>query len=140
MRSPRKNASHGRHWIERHARLEFVRDVCAWQKLVRFLFTPMVARLVWVLFPLDNFHRDRFLRLGELEMVEANERIKRKMFNLEKSISEWRKQMLAAGIKTPVPLEELEIHLREEIELQLKLGLRELEAFNFAAEKIGRPG
>jgi len=37
------------------------------------------------------------------------------MFSLEKSISEWRRQMLAAGIKTPVPLEELEIHLREEI-------------------------
>ena len=43
------------------------------------------------------------------------------MFDLEKSIAEWRKQMLSAGIKTPVPLEELEIHLREEIEQQIKL-------------------
>ena len=37
------------------------------------------------------------------------------MFSLEKSIAGWREQMLAAGIKAPVPLEELEIHLREEI-------------------------
>ena len=39
--------------------------------------------------------------------------------------------MLAAGIKTPVPLEELESHLREEIEQQTKLGLSEAEAFEF---------
>jgi hypothetical protein len=30
-----------------------------------------------------------------------------KMFKLEQSIMEWRRQMLAAGIKAPVPLEEL---------------------------------
>ncbi len=28
------------------------------------------------------------------------------MFILEQAIAEWRKQMLAAGIKTPVPLKE----------------------------------
>ncbi len=38
------------------------------------------------------------------------------MFNLEQAIADWRRQMLAVGIKTPVPLEELEIHLRDEIE------------------------
>ena len=37
---------------------------------------------------------------------------KRAMFDLEKSITRWREQMLAAGIKTPSPLEELENHLR----------------------------
>ena len=37
------------------------------------------------------------------------------MFGLEQAIADWRQQMLAAGIKTPVPLEELEIHLREDI-------------------------
>jgi hypothetical protein len=62
-----------------------------------------------------------------------------KMFNVEKSISEWRKQMLAAGIKTPAPLAELEIHLREEIERQVKSGLSEQNAFEIAAEKTGRP-
>ena len=59
------------------------------------------------------------------------------MFDLEKSIAEWRKQMLAAGIKTPVPLEELEIHLREEIERQTELGLDVQQAFDAALEKIG---
>ena len=30
------------------------------------------------------------------------------MFDLEQAIAGWRRQMQAAGIKTPVPLEELE--------------------------------
>ena len=44
------------------------------------------------------------------------------MLDLDQAIAEWRKQMLAAGIKTPVPLEELDIHLREDIEQQMKSG------------------
>jgi hypothetical protein len=60
------------------------------------------------------------------------------MFDLEKSIADWRAQMLAAGIKTPVPLEELEGHLREEIERQVKSGLNKREAFNTAVTKIGQ--
>lgn len=60
------------------------------------------------------------------------------MFDLEQSIADWRRQMLAAGIKTPVPLEELEIHLREEIEMQMKSGLSEQEVFNAAVLQIGR--
>src|SRR5450432_2155228 len=61
------------------------------------------------------------------------------MFNLEKSIADWRKQMLAAGIQTPVPLEELEIHLREEIERQTKSGLNEQRAFEISFQRIGQP-
>jgi hypothetical protein len=45
--------------------------------------------------------------------------------------------MVAAGIKTPVPLEELEIHLREEIERHTRSGSNEAEAFKAAVEKIG---
>ena len=60
------------------------------------------------------------------------------MFDLEHAIADWRKQMLAAGIQTPVPLEELEIHLREEIEQQSKSRLNEQEAFNSAVQKIGQ--
>jgi hypothetical protein len=60
------------------------------------------------------------------------------MFNLEQSIADWRKQMLAAGIKTPVPLEELEIHLREEIERQMKSDAGEQQAFEISAKQIGR--
>jgi len=61
------------------------------------------------------------------------------MFDLEQSITDWRWQMLAAGIKTPVPLEELEIHLREEIEQQMKSGLNEQEAFEISIRQIGQP-
>ena len=60
------------------------------------------------------------------------------MFDLEKSIADWRKRMLAAGITTPVPLEELEIHLREDIERQMRSGLSAQRAFGIAVEKIGQ--
>lgn len=60
------------------------------------------------------------------------------MFDLEKAISGWRRQMQAAGIQTPVPLEELENHLREDIEQQAKSGLSEQEAFEMAVGKIGQ--
>jgi hypothetical protein len=60
------------------------------------------------------------------------------MFDLEQSIADWRRQMLAAGVKTPVPLDELQIHLREEIEQQMKSGLDGQQAFQVAVEKIGR--
>jgi hypothetical protein len=62
------------------------------------------------------------------------------MFNLEQSIAAWRQQMLAAGIKTPVPLEELEIHLREEIERQIKSGLSGQKAFEISVQRVGQPG
>jgi hypothetical protein len=61
------------------------------------------------------------------------------MFDLEKSIANWRTQMLAARIKTPVPLEELEIHLREEIEQQLNSGLNKQDAFAISVRQIGDP-
>ena len=61
------------------------------------------------------------------------------MFDLEQAIADWRSQMLAAGIQTPVPLEELEIHLREEIEQSMKLGLSVRNAFQISAQQIGQP-
>jgi hypothetical protein len=62
------------------------------------------------------------------------------MFDLEQSIAEWRQQMLAAGIKSPVPLEELESHLREEFERQIKAGKNGWKAFEIAAQQIGEAG
>lgn len=59
------------------------------------------------------------------------------MFELEQSIAEWRRQMLAAGIKAPVPLEELENHLREEIARLERSGIRGQQAFEEAVLKIG---
>ena len=43
--------------------------------------------------------------------------------------------MIAAGIKTPVPLKELELHLRDEIERQMKSRKSEVEAFETAIQK-----
>jgi hypothetical protein len=60
------------------------------------------------------------------------------MFDLEQSISKWRRQMLAAGIGTPVPLEELENHLREEIEQRIKSGKTVPLAFETAVQEIGK--
>ena len=60
------------------------------------------------------------------------------MFNLEEKISEWRQQMLAAGIQSPVPLEELEIHLREDVEQRMRSGASAQESFAIAVLKIGQ--
>jgi hypothetical protein len=61
------------------------------------------------------------------------------MFDLEKSIADWREQMLAAGIKSPVPLEELENHLREEIRRQMESGLRASDVIEVCTRQIGQP-
>lgn len=47
--------------------------------------------------------------------------------------------MLAAGIKTPVPLEELESHLREDVESQMRSGLDAKQAFEISVARIGEP-
>jgi hypothetical protein len=59
------------------------------------------------------------------------------MFELEKAFSNWREQILAAGIKSPVPLEELESHLRDEIERQMNLGASSQSAYEMAVKTIG---
>jgi hypothetical protein len=59
------------------------------------------------------------------------------MPDLETQIGEWRRQMLAAGIKTPVPLEELESHLRDEIEQQMRQGIDSQRAFEVAVHRLG---
>lgn len=46
--------------------------------------------------------------------------------------------MLVAGVKTPAPLEELENHLREDIEQQVKSGANEQKAFEMAVRRIGQ--
>ena len=59
------------------------------------------------------------------------------MFNLHDAILEWRKQMSASGVNAPAPLDELENHLREEIERQTSSGRCEEEAFKSAVQQIG---
>ena len=60
------------------------------------------------------------------------------MFNLEQSITDWRRQMLAAGIQTPAPLEELESHLREDVEERMRSGVTAQQAFETTVRQIGQ--
>lgn len=62
------------------------------------------------------------------------------MFDLDKAIAEWRRQMLASGIKSADILDELESHLRDDFEEQLRSGLNEEQAFQTAKLRIGQAG
>ena len=44
------------------------------------------------------------------------------MFNLEQEITKWRQQLAAGGIKGREALDELESHLREDVEKQMDSG------------------
>lgn len=59
------------------------------------------------------------------------------MFDLETAIAEWRRQMLAAGIKQGAALDELQEHLRSDIEHQTKSGIETDKAFANAVERFG---
>jgi hypothetical protein len=60
------------------------------------------------------------------------------MFDLEQSIADWRRQMLANGLKSPQILDELESHLREETRRLAGTGLPESEAFQTALQLLGK--
>jgi hypothetical protein len=62
------------------------------------------------------------------------------MFNLDQSIAEWRRRMLAAGVKNPNVLDELESHLREDVARQMQSGLAAEQAFEAAVQRIGQAG
>src|SRR5437667_4803166 len=59
------------------------------------------------------------------------------MFDLEKAVAEWRQQMVAAGLQKREALDELEGHLREDIQQQIQAGLTTQRAFESAVERIG---
>jgi hypothetical protein len=59
------------------------------------------------------------------------------MFDLEKQIAAWRAEMLRAGIKNPATLDELENHLREDVERQTRTGMNTQPAFETAILRIG---
>ena len=60
------------------------------------------------------------------------------MFNLEQSISEWRGQMLSAGVKNPDIVDELESHLREDWARRVQSGESEAQAFEGAVQGVGQ--
>lgn len=61
------------------------------------------------------------------------------MFNIDEAISGWRKQMLAAGVKSSSALDELQEHLRSDIEQQMRSGTDAGSAFSQAVQRIGSP-
>ncbi len=60
------------------------------------------------------------------------------MFNLEQAIKNWRQQMLDEGIKSPAVLDELESHLREDVERQTRSDIDGAASFKAAVERIGQ--
>src|SRR5882762_4742893 len=62
------------------------------------------------------------------------------MFELDQAITEWRRQMIADGIKTPALLDELESHLQEDVERQMQAGMSVEEAFHAAIQHLGKSG
>jgi hypothetical protein len=60
------------------------------------------------------------------------------MFDLDRSIAEWRQQMIAGGINSPPVLDELESHLRDDFAEQLRAGSAEPPAFEIAVQRLGQ--
>lgn len=60
------------------------------------------------------------------------------MFDLEQAVKRWRQQMASGGIKTPAVLDELESHLRDDVERQTRAGINAKTAFKTAVERIGQ--
>jgi hypothetical protein len=59
------------------------------------------------------------------------------MFNLEQSISEWRRQMHSAGVTNAQILDELESHLREDVARRMQSGEPAQHAFESALQALG---
>lgn len=62
------------------------------------------------------------------------------MHNFEKDIADWRRKMVKSGLRSPDVLDELEGHLREEIDAQISAGASEIHVFQCAVTRIGDPG
>lgn len=60
------------------------------------------------------------------------------MFDLENAIAEWRTQISVAGVKKKEIVDELESHLRDDIEQEIRGGQSPQEAFKLAAGRIGK--
>jgi hypothetical protein len=60
------------------------------------------------------------------------------MFNLEQSIAEWRRKMADAGIKSSEVLDELESHLRDDVEQRTRAGADAAHALQMATKQFGQ--
>jgi hypothetical protein len=61
------------------------------------------------------------------------------MFNLEYELGKWHGGMTAAGLKSPEVIRELEEHLRDDIDHQMRSGVSASDAFRVAVERLGGP-
>jgi ABC-type transport system involved in cytochrome c biogenesis permease subunit len=61
------------------------------------------------------------------------------MRDLEKQISDWRRSMAKASKERPEALDELETHLREEIDRLVRAGTSADQAFDLAMSRLGTP-
>jgi hypothetical protein len=60
------------------------------------------------------------------------------MFELERAISDWRREMKCRGIKGEETLDELESHLRDDLEEQVRSGMQIQQAFSAVRGRIGQ--
>jgi hypothetical protein len=60
------------------------------------------------------------------------------MFDLDQAIALWRRQMFAKGVNSADVLKELESHLREDIDEQMRSGLDARRAFEAAVVGLGK--
>lgn len=61
------------------------------------------------------------------------------MFKLELALANWRRRMVACGFNSVDVLEEMESHLRDDIEAQVRSGVNEERAFELAIQRLGTP-
>lgn len=59
------------------------------------------------------------------------------MFDLETAFQEWRRQMSVGGMASRKVLDELEAHLREDVEEQMTRGVNAGEAFASSVANMG---
>src|SRR5690242_177211 len=59
-------------------------------------------------------------------------------FDLDQAITDWRQKMLAVGIKKATVLDELESHLRDDMERRILCGAMVHEAFQKAIQQVGQ--
>ena len=59
------------------------------------------------------------------------------MFDFDRAIAGWRRQLRAAGFESSESLDELESHLRDDVEMRMRSGLTAEQAFAVAVREIG---
>ena len=59
------------------------------------------------------------------------------MFDLEHAIGQWRRELLACGFNDPSLLDELEAHLRDDLERKIGGGIEPAMAFDDAVQEFG---